>query len=82
MDSIMITTDDNPFDPFTQFSAWYAWDSAHGYNTCGLLDRIAITSEELSFADNELAIEQAMEEIASENVSGSFKIVRRPVDGG
>lgn len=82
MDSIMITTDDNPFDPFTQFSAWYAWDSAHGYNTCGLLDRIAITSEELSFADNELAIEQAMEEIASENVSGSFKIVRRSVDGG
>ena len=82
MDSIMITTDDNPFDPFTQFSAWYAWDSAHGYNTCGLLDRIAITSEELSFADNELAIEQAMEEIASENVSGNFKIVRRSVDGG
>lgn len=74
---VMLTTVDNPFDPFTEFKAWYAWDVSAGYNTAGLLARVAITSSDLSDADQELAIDQAIDEIVRENVLGVFRKVTR-----
>ena len=73
----MLTTVDNPFDPFTQWTSWFAWDSTRGYNTPGLLARIAITSHELSQADENAAIQDAIDEIVRENVSGMHKKVSR-----
>ena len=29
----MLTTIDNPFNPFTNFDDWYAFDTSKGYNT-------------------------------------------------
>ena len=37
----MLTTFDNPFDPFEQFTSWFLFDVEKGYNTCGRLARIA-----------------------------------------
>jgi hypothetical protein len=37
----MLTTEDNPFDPFTQFDEWYAFDVEKEYYTCAYLARIA-----------------------------------------
>lgn len=73
----MLTTVDNPFDPFTQWDEWYAFDTRHGYHTAGLLARIVITSDELSEADQALAIQLGIEEIVRENVSGMHKKVSR-----
>jgi hypothetical protein len=73
----MLTTFDNPFDPFTQYDEWYAWDMNAGYHTPGLLARIAKTSDELSEADQHLAIQQAIDEIVRENVLGVHKKVLR-----
>lgn len=73
----MLTTVDNPFDPFTQFNAWFAFDTAAGYNTSGLLDRIAKTSDDLSEADQSLSIQLAIDEIVSENVLGLYRKVSR-----
>lgn len=75
MASTMLTTVDNPYDPFTQFDEWYVWDEAAGYATCGLLARIAISSDELSEADQELALVDAIDEIVRENVTGMHKKV-------
>ncbi len=44
----MMSTVDNPFDPFVDFAKWFAYDSQQGYNTCGLLARLAQPSSELS----------------------------------
>lgn len=71
----MLTTVDNPFNPGTQFDEWYAWDTAHGYHTSSLLARITITSDALSEADQEVAIDNAIDEIVRENVSGMHKKV-------
>lgn len=71
----MLTTIDNPFNPFTHFDEWLSFDTAHSYQTPGLLARIAITSDDLSEADQKLAIEQAIDEIVSENVLGIYKKV-------
>lgn len=73
----MLTTTDNPYDPFTQFDGWLAYDTVSGYNTSGLLDRITITSDELSEADQSLAIQQAIDEIVSENILGIYIKVSR-----
>jgi hypothetical protein len=71
----MLTTTDNPFNPVTQWNEWNAWDIAEGHHTLALLGRVVITSDELSEADQALAIEQAIDEIVEENVSGVHRKV-------
>lgn len=73
----MLTTVDNPYDPFTQYDEWWTWDFNHGYHTNSFLARITQTSHELSIADQEVAIEQAIDEIVEHNVNGLYKKVTR-----
>jgi hypothetical protein len=75
MPDSMLTTIDNPYDPFTQYDEWYEFDTEKGYNTCSYLARIAKTSDELSPQDEALAIESAIDEIVKLNVLGIYKKV-------
>lgn len=59
----MLTTVDNPFDPFDNFSSWYLFDVENGYNSCSYLARIAKTSEQFTDLENEEEIERAIDEI-------------------
>lgn len=72
---VMLTTTDNPFDPFTQFDEWNAFDEAKGYFTCSYLGRVAYTSSDLSDLDQAMAVEEAMNEIISNNPLGIYKKV-------
>lgn len=71
----MLTTTDNPFDPFTHFDDWRAYDEDKGYYTCAYLARITISSDELSLVDEQVAIELAIDEIVKENILGIYKKV-------
>lgn len=71
----MLTTTDNPFNPFTQFDDWYMFDTTKGYNTCAYLARVTISSNELSEHDEDVAIESAIDEIVALNVLGIYKKV-------
>lgn len=73
----LLTTTDNPFDPFDQWDQWYMWDEFHGYQTTGLLARIAVVSNELSETDQERAIALAIDEIVDINASGVHTKVTR-----
>ena len=73
----MLTTFDNPFDPFTQWDEWFAWDMRAGYNTPGLLARVAHSSTEVSEVDQFFAIQRAIDEIVRENVSGMHRKLKR-----
>lgn len=73
----MLTTVDNPFDPFTQWSEWFAYDEAAGYHTCALLARVAVVNDELSDLELRLELQSAIDEIVSENVSGVHRKVRK-----
>lgn len=77
MSDVMLTTVDNPFDPFTHFEEWYRFDVDSGYNTCAYLGRIARTSHELSETDELQAIAQAIDEIVRLNINGKYKKVAR-----
>lgn len=72
----MLTTVDNPFDPFTQWDEWFVWDHNAGYNTPGLLARVAFTSTDLAEADQHLAIQQAIDDVVRENVLGVHRKVK------
>lgn len=71
----VLTTMDNPFNPITHFKEWNTYDTALGHNTLALLGRVVVTSDEMSEADQSLAIEYAIDEIVSENVSGVHRRV-------
>ena len=76
----MLTTVDNPYDPFTQWDEWYTWDETSGYHTCSFFARVARTSDELSEGDQVVALDRAIEEIISENISGKHMKVTRTIE--
>jgi len=71
----MLTTVDNPFNPFEQFIEWYNFDVQAGHGTSSLLARITRSSDELSDRDQALEIDHAMNEIVQENVHGVHRKV-------
>jgi hypothetical protein len=71
----MLTTVDNPYNPFTEWDEWYAFDARQGYHTPGLIARLTIDSDELSEADQTLSVQLAIGEIARENVLGIYRLV-------
>ena len=71
----MLTTTDNPYDPYTDYDMWYAYDTQAGYHTMAYLARVVATSHDMSEADQDLAIELGIDEIVRENVLGIYKKV-------
>lgn len=63
MKEVMLTTFDNPYDPFTNFNEWFHYDLEKGYNSCAYLARVSRTSEEFTEQENNLQIEKAIDEI-------------------
>lgn len=63
----MLSTIDNPYDPFTQWDQWLQFDTAEEYYTPALLARIALSSDELSETDQDEAIDTAIDEIIAED---------------
>ena len=71
----MLTTIDNPYNPVTHWDEWFAEDARLGYHTPEYLARVIITSDELSEADQDIAREEAIDEIVKLNVLGVYKKV-------
>lgn len=74
----MVTTNDNPFNYFTQFDQWLAFDTAKGYHTLSFLARVVRSSDDLSDPDQEDAIDIAVNEIVQHNVLGIYRKVEDP----
>ena len=73
----MLTTFDNPFDPFNQFTSWLLFDKEKGYNSCEYLARIAKLSDEMSEEETNIEIERAIDEIIYYDFLNIYKKVRR-----
>lgn len=63
----MLTTVDNPYDPFTQYEEWLSHDNRMGHDSLSILGRVVFTSDELSEEDQNLAIEAAIDYIVTED---------------
>lgn len=73
---VALTTNDNPFDPFNDFSSWFLYDNEKGYNTCAYLGRIAKTSDQLSDEENNEEIERAIDEIIKYDFLNVYKKIK------
>lgn len=63
MNECMLTTFDNPYDPFEQFTLWFLFDVEKGYNSCSYLDRIANIEDDMTELERNVEIERAIDEI-------------------
>ena len=77
---IMLTTFDNPFDPFDEFVPWFLFDVEKGYNTCSKLARIARSSDELSTIEDKRETERAIDEIINYDFLNIYKKISRNVE--
>lgn len=76
---VMLTTFDNPYDPFDNFVQWFLFDVEQGYNTCGKLARIARSSEDFSIAEDKAETERAIDEIINYDFLNIYKKLVRDV---
>lgn len=75
--SVALTTFDNPYSPFEQFTQWFMFDIEKGYNSSAYLARIANTSDQLSDEENDREIERAIDEIIKYDFLNIYKKVKR-----
>lgn len=72
-----LTTIDNPFDPFEQFTLWDLFDHEKGYNTKERLARIVKLSDEMTQKEEDEEIERAIDEIIQYDFLNIYKKVTR-----
>lgn len=75
----MLTTFDNPYDPFDQYDDWLQFDLEAGYSTNSYLARIAMLSESLSDKEVSDEIERAIDEIIKYDFRNIYKKVKKDV---
>lgn len=70
-----LTTFDNPYDPFEQFTNWFMFDVEKGYNTCSYLGRIAQFSDDMTQKEIDEENERAVDEIIKYDFLNIYKKV-------
>ena len=68
-----LTAFDNPYSPYEQFEEWYRYDTDHGYNSSGLLMRLAETSSQFTDNENAYEIEKAIDRIVAADPQNIYK---------
>ena len=77
MNDYRLTTFDNPYNPFEQFSLWYMFDCEQGYNTCGKIARIANIKDDMSDKEIEDEYNRAIEVLIDNDFLNIYKKVQR-----
>lgn len=57
---IWATTEDNPFNPFTQWNRWMTYDTTRGYYTCDKISWLAACSDNLTDEENRRNLDHAV----------------------
>lgn len=73
----MLTTTDNPYDPFDEFDKWFTFDTVNGYNTCGLIARLGNFASSLTDKEQTLERLRTFEKILSIHNYEFYEIVMR-----
>lgn len=68
----MLTTFDNPFNPFVDFSSWYMFDCEKGHNTSSRLARIVNIDSEMTQKEIDEERDRAMNLIVEYDFEDTF----------
>ena len=77
MDKVMLTTIDNPYDPFEQFVNWFLFDVEKGYNTCSRLGRLVQFTDDMTQQEMDAEEERVMDIIIKYDFLDIYKKVTR-----
>lgn len=79
---VMLTTFDNPFDPFSDFTSWFLYDVEKGYNSCSILARIDKSTDDMSDEERMIEMERAIDEIIKNDFQNIYRKVSERGEGG
>jgi hypothetical protein len=68
----MLTTNDNPFDPFVNFDEWLQFDIANGYDSCGKMMRLAKLEPDMTEEEENIEIERAVDEMVKLDFTDTY----------
>lgn len=76
-EAVMLTTVDNPWSPFDNYTEWSNYDVLVGrYNSSGLLARMSECMKQLSDDNTEPTIEEVIDQIIADDPFNVFQKVR------
>lgn len=88
MAQVMLSTVDNPYNPFTHWDEWYAFDEMKARQEnrptcCSYLARMSFESDDVSDKELEEINEMVIDDIVKLNLTGKFIKVteNQPRDG-
>lgn len=73
---VALTTKDNPYNPFNDFTSWFMFDIQKGYNTCGYLARVTKTDDTMTDEEDDSEVERSIDEIIKNDILDIYKKVR------
>lgn len=73
----MLTTNDNPFNPFDDYKSWLSFDKEHNYDSAERLMRVAQLSDEMTTIEENAEIERAIDVIIKYDFLNIYQKVSR-----
>lgn len=59
----MLSTIDNPYNPFDDFLSWFMYDVEKQHNTCGILARVLYENSNINLYANDLTEKEINDEV-------------------
>lgn len=82
MANCALTTFDNPFDPFEDYTSWMLFDKEKGYDSAERLMRIAKLTDDMTQKEEDEEIERAIDEIIKFDFLNIYKKVKKTLPTG
>ena len=76
-DECFITTLDNPYDYFEDFTSWHMFDVEKGYFTCNYVGRLVQLSDDMTQKEVDEEVERVIDDIILNNPLPIYKKIRR-----
>lgn len=73
----LITTIDNPYNPWNDFDLWYDYDERMGYHTCSYLARVDDESDALSDEENSIEYNRAIDAMIKYDPFGIYAKIKK-----
>ncbi len=74
----MLSTTDNPFNPWTHYDQWFDWDTSRGYNTASYLATVVQLINANGRVSDDDALALAIDDILEFNITGNYVLVPEP----
>ncbi len=76
----MLSTIDNPFNPFEDYSSWLMFDKEKGYDSAERLMRIAKVTDDMTQKEENEEIERAIDEIIKYDILNVYVKVSKTLN--